>query len=665
MFFVQPMVAKAILPSFGGSAAVWTGVMLFFQVGLVAGYGVAHLFRIARGWWLVGLYTALVLLGILGSQMDALLAVDPGEIPMLSLLKTLFVSVGFSFLLLGATTPVLQMLCYRLIGEEPYWLYGVSNIASFLALLAYPVFFEPMFVLPQQIMLWKVALIILGGALLTLILLNRARLGDYQSQSNVDQNVTSDDSKSKSTQWPLGWLLYPFMASVAFISFTSHLTIDVAPVPLLWVLPLSVYLLSFVLVFSRKPFYSERIIPGICLLVCCVQAFPYFGWGQGKAVYVIPISLISLFVICWFCHGRLVSIRPEPKYLTRFYLALSIGGALGGIFCGIIAPIIFSGHLEYPLVVLAVGVMAFHTTTLRAGGLFVSKADAFGSRLVKVVPLTLLGFILVFHVLWFFNLDEKILAKERNFYSSMRIRETDKTIDMISGRIVHGLQVKAPDGAYIPTAYFHHKSAVGRIFNDLNQRDSWKAGVMGLGVGTVAAYLREGDEMTFIEIDPKVVRLAEDHFDFMRKARGKVDVHVGDGRKHLDKIEESSLDVFMIDAFTGDSVPAHLLTKEAFHEFTKYLNPKGLLVFNISNDHLQLDRLMAGLASESGWSLVLVDSAGLKPYGNPNQYAIFSKPGTRVPEFKGKGRKVRGVDDVVSHVLWSDHYSNIFQVLKF
>ncbi|MEM6820920.1 MAG: fused MFS/spermidine synthase [Verrucomicrobiota bacterium] len=659
MFLVQPMVAKAILPAFGGSAAVWTGVMLFFQSALVIGYGIAHVMRSLRGWRLVAFYSVFLVLALVGCQLNSLVDIEPGAHPTISVLSALAVSVGIPFLLNSVTTPLIQVIYFRAEGREPYWLYGVSNVASVMSLLLYPIVFEPTMELATHMSLWRVSLGVMGVLVVAVSALPYVRVSRKDLDS--EEAIPSKKEEQESEGWKLAWFVYPFLASVALLSFTTHITIDVAPVPLLWVLPLGLYLLTFVLVFAPRPIVFPKWVPLLCLLACFVQSLPYFGWGKGAVIWVLPVTLGTMFLICWFCHGRLVLIRPHASGLTRFYFALSVGGAAGGIFSALIAPSIFADYFEFPILLIVVGVIALWCVVIRSDGLLPQNRSPLLLRMGAVMAF---AFCLALNVLWFVAGDSEVVLRQRNFYGSLRVQQDEKTVQMVSGRISHGVQVRPPGDPMTATAYFHTGTVLPVVFDAVPEGNGRHIAVMGLGAGTVAVYNQPSDVMTFFEINPLVGDMAKEHFTFMEKAKGKIELGIGDGRKLLEAVSPSSLDILMIDAFTGDSVPVHLLTEEAYVEYTEKLKPLGYLVYNISNRHLQLSKLMVGLAESNGWALRLVKCRPKPPFGNEAHYAVFTRNEAQMPNFESPQRIVEGPGGFPDAVLWTDQYSNLFGVLK-
>jgi len=659
MFLVQPMVAKAILPAFGGSAAVWTGVMLFFQSALVLGYGLAHGMRRLTGWRLTLAYGGLTLLAVAGCRLNSLFLVEPGDAPTLSVTLALAGAVGLPFLLVSVTTPMIQVIFFRAVGREPYWLYGISNIASILALVLYPVLFEPSLELTGHMALWFWALVLTATSI-TAVTVMPPVFSAHQSEE-VAEGGGEGNGEGTGPRWRFIWFFYPFLASVALLAFTTHVTIDVAPVPLLWVLPLGLYLLTFVLVFYPRPIICSRVVGPLCLVVCLIQSTPYFGWGQGPALWVLPVTLLCMFVLCWFCHGRLALARPHASGLTRFYFSLSVGGALGGVFSGLVAPAVFPDYFEFPLVIMLISLLAlasvvfFRDAPWRPG-----KAPL----IFRAVAALVFALTLALNFLWFFAGTGTVLMRERNFYGALRVMELETTRQMVSGRISHGVQVLPPGDPMKPTAYFHEETVLPLVINALPAERQRRMTVLGLGAGTVAVYNRSIDRMDFIEINPLVADMARTHFTFLGDAAGEVRLDVGDGRKVLESTPEAFLDMLMIDAFTGDSVPVHLLTQEAYQEYTSKLTDGGFLIYNISNRHLELSKLMVGLAESNGWSLELVKCRALAPYGVEAHYAVFTARSETMPDFSGNYRVVVARESWPEPVLWTDQYSNLLGVLK-
>jgi len=604
VFLVQPIMGRVLLPWFGGTAAVWTACLLFFQVCLLAGYLYAHwIGRLARSgrWHTVVLLASLALLPI---TPDEVWRPTPGMAPLGPLLGVLFLSVGFPYIALTATAPLLQARVARHGATQPYRLYAWSNAGSIMGLLLHPFVFDLRWGAVEQTAVWTTAYLVF----IPLMLLTLAR-------SNPRPSVVLDPGPVPDQWTRLLWVLLPATGVVLLIAVTDALSFDLPVHPLLWVGPLLLYLLSYVIGFAGERWTPRALmVPSLVIAVVVLVWVSSAGWRASWAWQMLGYG-VGLFLACYALHGEAARLKPAPGRLTSFYLHLSVGGALGGIFTGLIAPAIFPMHLELHLALL-VAWGASSAAWLRARRLHTPLANAGPVQMA-------FGLIFLFVLA---SLGDHIhrrtrgdVSLYRSFYGALQVkhyRSSDPrkaVTNLLDGRISHGFQYTAPNRRREPTAYFARHTGVGRLLS--REGPPRRVGIVGLGPGTLAAYARKGDTYHFYEINPDVVTVAREHFSFLSDTEASIEVFVGDGRQSLAMNSPQAYDVLVLDAFSGDALPAHLLTTEAMALYTTHLASGGLLAINISNWHLALDRVVRFHAETHGWRWRRVRAKATSPFG--------------------------------------------------
>jgi spermidine synthase len=661
LFQVQPLIAKFILPWFGGSASVWSAVLLFFQLLLVVGYLYAHcLIRFLKPRRQLWLHATLLVASLLALPIipSAFWKPDVAGDPTLRILLLLTVTVGLPYTLLSATSPLLQAWYLRANAESvPYRLFSLSNLGSMLALLSYPFLVEPSLRLGTQARIWSVAY-----AAFTAL----CAVTGWRSRGSVSLSPRlSEDITAPAPGAQLFWIALPACASTLLLAVTSQLTQNVAPIPLLWVAPLALYLLSFILCFGDDRIYSRIIF--LPLLAGSLGFFAYSVYIYENNISVkklIPALCGALFVCCMVCHGELARRKPHPRFLTQFYLMVSVGGALGGLFVALAAPHLFKDYLELPIAVSGCAALVTCVLWNRAPG----EPRALWIRIALVIATCgLAGYL-------GFNEAKKArgyVVSARNFYGTLRVRDDAATEEqpaqrvLMHGTISHGTQLTGPGSGRIATSYYGHASGVSRAIRALGETGPVRIGVIGLGAGVIAALARAGDTIHYYEINPLVVHIANNQFGFLSACPAEKQIFLGDGRLLLERLAGEQLDVLAVDAFNSDSIPVHLLTKEAFQMYQRHLKPGGVIAVDVANRYLDLKPVIAQAASEMGWSGVMVEDDG-----NEEDYyasstwvlvgrsgAIFDKADFRDPNTKPLVTRpgFRG---------WTDDYSNMFQILK-
>ena len=747
LFQVQLLLGKFLLPWFGGTSGIWATCLLFFQVLLLAGYYYAHrissTFRPAGQGQIHLAFLALAGLWILlawsfwGSPLlpGPSWKPEPGAAPIAGILKLLVVSVGVPFLLLSTTGPLLQNWYAHLdLGGQkkaPYFLYALSNAGSLLGLLSYPILLEPQFRLKTQSWLWGVGFgLFLLSCMVCAWLARSSRAQDVQPPT---ETPVEESAAAPSLRWL--WFALPMLGSVMLLATTNFLTQDVAPIPLLWVLPLCIYLLSFILTFHGT-WYRRWLFHPLFAVTALLVVLALFRGEDMRLTSQIAVYLVFLFVACMVCHGEVARLKPNARYLTSFYLLLSAGGAAGGIFVAIIAPSIFPTFWEYQLGLWAIALLLLvilfrdrtswlHNTKpnllvpiaaltlllivpkylVHAGmirmpaslslaynfslGLLISVCIwlAFTGgpnwaqhRKFRWYEMTAIGsFLLLTTALCVqINANNEYTYRQRNFYGAVAIY-AHWDVDMIHvayefmhGRTIHGIQLT--ENRKQPASYYGEGSGArfALLTNPQREAGPMRVGAIGLGIGTIAAYARPGDVYRFYEINPEVIDLAQGkkgYFTYLQDSAARIEVVPGDARLSLEaeaaRGDLQNFDVLFVDAFSGDSIPVHLLTKEAMALYLSHLRgPDSVIVVNVTNRAIDISPVVAGLAQEYGLKARLIDA--------PNRSGIFLRSDfvllTRgksldVPEIQKVGYRMRQDRQVPENRIWTDDYSNVARLL--
>jgi hypothetical protein len=600
LFAVEPMSAKKLLPALGGSSAVWITCLVFFQTALLLGYLYAH--------WLArrpnsrqAAILHIVLLVLAGATLAFLRQPNltaASAHPLTAIFEALSLSIGLPFLLLASTSPLLQYWLAREQGSAILWrLFALSNAGSLLALILYPTLVEPYFSLTTQRSAWCCGFGIY--VILCADIAWRSRTSGFAPQAESAPAAPAARSTLRSR---LLWFFLPAAAAMQLCAVTSHLTQNIAAIPMLWVLPLVVYLLTFIVAFETPRLYRRWLIARFLLVMLGGLGYMLSKINMGLPVLLaIGFFLAELFFACLFCHAEAYALRPaDPSEATLFYLLIAAGGAAGTFFIGIVCPLLFDANYDVAL--------AFFVTAALA--LVVVAQSGLAERLVWAVATgAMLSIVIMLHIVY----QRSTLLEERNFYGALRVTESHDPAQaqtvrkLVNGNIVHGTQWFAPEFRQTPTTYYAHDSGIGLALEYCCQGRSRNIGVVGLGAGTLAAYGQPGDRIHFYEINPAVPLIAQNLFTWLRESKANITITEGDARLSLTAEDPQRFDVLAIDAFTGDAIPLHLLTTQSMAVYRRHLAPGGILAFHVSNQYLDLPPEVAQLAAASGMTARLFD----------------------------------------------------------
>ena len=664
LFAVQPMAGKRVLPPFGGGPAVWTTCMLLFQALLLAGYAYAHLVstRLTRRAQItlhMALLGASVVLLPRMAQPETWKSPAGLHDPAWAILLLLASTIGLPYFMLSTTGPLIQAWA-RDNEASPYRLYALSNAASFLALVSYPFAVEPWISVRHQFWIWS-----------ALYLAYVAATAGCALRSRIAPAVQAA-VEPLAPLTILYWIALAACGSTVLLAVTNQMCQEVAVIPFLWILPLALYLLTFTICFDHERWYSRKWW-GLALAILGPTACAILAMGiQAPLAAHILVDTLVLVACCMICHGELAQSKPAPARLTSFYLAIAAGGALGGVFVAIVAPRVFSDFTEFPLALAACALLALDAW--RRAGAF----RAFNSRplFMRSVISGLAMASLVAMVSASEGASDNDLRTVRNFYGILRIADKDlgdKSMakrTLTHGRILHGFQYLSQEKRGWPTTYFGEHTGIGLTMQfhprRFSENQSLKAGVIGLGAGTIAAYGHVGDVIQFYEINPAVDDLSRDYFTYRRDSMARVTVALSAARVVLDSEPSQEFDVLAVDAFSSDAIPAHLLTAECAEIYRRHLKPDGVLAVHISNRSLDLSSVVRGLAAHLGWRAGLVTNPLDLRYGVvpatwvlvSNNQAFWDSPVIR------QGVTPWTVDSRPP-LVWTDDFTSLWRVLKF
>ncbi len=711
LFGVQPMFARMALPLLGGAPAVWNTALVFYQAALLAGYVYAH---VTTRWLGVRRQAALHVIVLLLPLLVLPIGIPQGwtptttENPIPWLLALLLVAVGLPFWVVSASSPLLQKW-FASTGHrsatDPYFLYAASNLGSMLALLSYPVLLEPYLRLHDQSRLWAVGYLLLvlliGGCA---VLLWRA-----PTRAVIDVPLSEAAVPGLTVSRRLRWIFLAFVPSSLMMSVTTYLSTDIAAVPLLWIIPLALYLLTFILVFASKPILPHLVMVRALPIVILPLLITLMIHATEPIGLLVVLHLLTFFVATMVCHGEMAQDRPPTNYLTEFYLWMSVGGVLGGIFNALIAPLVFSGVAEYPLTLVLVCLAGFRLTNTpqrsrerildwalpaAVGLLTLGLVKGVQSTDLASGPLTYglvfglpavicfgfsrrplrfglgVGAILLASTLYIGERG-RALYTERSFFAVNRVAlsPSQQYHLLLHGSTLHGIQSLEPSRRGQPLSYYFPDGPVDQVFSAFSGPEAKDSvAVVGLGAGSLACYGQPGQHWTFYEIDPSVERIARDphYFTFLRDCPAKV--VLGDARLSLAGVPDKQYDLIVLDAFSSDAIPMHLVTREALKLYLDKLAADGLLLFNISNRHFDMEPTFGNLAQDAGVvSLVQSDDvrsqAELDQGKQPSQWVVMGRQSAHLGKLVASPRW-RPVRVQPNTAVWTDDFSSILSVLK-
>jgi hypothetical protein len=658
LFVVEPMVAKQLLPTLGGSSAVWTTCLVFFSIVLLLGYLYAH--------WVSSRFTptrqaiihillltaALMMLGVHVSPTTSAVSYHPA----LTVFRVLATVIGLPYLALSATTPLLNSWYARTFeGQSPYRLYALSNLASLLALASYPLLIEPRLTMSRQTAWWSTGFLLFAIVCGAIAWQGRRRAISPVLPEPVDKEQVGEVLPAAPEVF---WFVLAMGGGMMLTAVTHHMSENIAAIPLLWLPPLGLYLLTFILAFQGAWQPVRQSMLRLVLVAVASMAYVLRDIRTQLPIMVsVPLFLIALFVTCFFLHGELYARRPDTSAMTRFYLVAAAGSAAGTLLVGVIAPLLLRANYDLACTLVVVALIALAATW----------HDGWGLRMLWVAGATAAIVVLSTQIRQY---DDDAVALVRNFYGTLRVREThlppqsDTDRQLLNGTIEHGAEWFAPQFLNQPLTYYATNSGLGLAMRLCCGSGTKRVGVIGLGTGTVATYGNPGDVIRFYEINPLVERLARVWFTFLHDSGAHTDVVLGDARLSLAVEPPQRFNVIVIDAFSGDAIPVHLLTREALALYRRHLEPDGILVFHVSNQYVDLEPVVAAIAKDAGLSAMSVHSHGDEQNGlyfsdwilvTANQ-AFLSQPEVFNNAFPTHLRA-----DVR---LWTDNYSSLLPLLK-
>jgi SAM-dependent methyltransferase len=693
LFLVQPIIAKQILPWFGGSAAVWTTCLVFFQAALLAGYaysdGVVRRLSLGRQTLLHALLLV-ASLAVLPIVPAALWKPAGNENPAALILGLLAVTIGLPYFLLSTTSPLLQAwFAHRFPARNAYRLFALSNLASLAALLAYPFAIEPFVPTHLQAIAWSAGYAAFAVLCVATAWRNLRATAAPLAVSAEDRRLPksyglpatasrehialddpptadgSDDSPGRTAfeDRPAPgiarqtlWVGLAATGSVLLLSVTNHITQNIAAVPLLWIVPLTLYLLTFILCFEGRRWYPRE---GWLPIVAAILGVMAWTLADPRFTHEIELQLgvfcVGLFVACMFCHGELARLKPDARHLTRFYLMVSAGGAAGAALVGILAPVVLPAHFELALgLIVAAGLLVWQV-----------RHDARVFAVLALASLVTTVGCAVWAVQEFY--DSTILTA-RNFYGVLRVQEFGDGVtlhrSLVHGTIMHGVQYLSPNFRDLPTSYYTTSSGIGRLMETLHPRkDPLRVGVIGLGTGTLASYGTPGDLYRFYDINPAVVRLARSEFTYLADSEARIETPLGDARLTLEREPPADLDVLAIDAFSSDAIPVHLITSEALGLYLRHVKPEGVVAFHVTNRYLDLVPVVGALANAHHVQAVWIHDEGDNALANRSDWVLVSANRALL----ASPRIADAATPIPQHPdwrLWTDDFNNLVQVFR-
>lgn len=724
LFWIQPLIAKTLLPVWGAVPSVWNTCLLFFQSMLLIGY----LYALAANRWLslpaqIAVHVVVLLLVAIYLFLDPVHApvLSPSQhpSPTLWLLGTLLFTVGLPFFIISASNPLLQSWFSKLqhhLAVDPYFLFAASNAGSLIALVAFPLALEPSLGLHEQYVLWRVGFAVLVVLILVIAIRLKPWAATSIDQAHFKETIESDPNKKIRMSQRLRWLALSFVPSSLMLGVTTYITADVASVPLLWVIPLALYLLSFVLSFTKKQFASAASLSRVMIVAALVVTLILASGATEPAWALILANLGFFFVAALMCHKQLASDRPSTTHLAEYYLWIAFGGALGSFFNVFIAPVVFTSIVEYPLAIIlacmlqpgvgtksddeqrSFGLNNNYLDVIYPLGLFVLtmsmailagysriSSSTFKLLLVLVVPLVIinhffrerpvrfaLGLCAVMLGSVYYTEDRgRTLHADRNFFGTIRVTtdSTKSVNNFYSGNTVHGRQFVDQSRRCEPISYHHEYGPLGQVMAVFNAAPAnSRVAVVGLGIGAMAAYSKPDQQWTFYEINPDVINLARNsqYFTYLQNcASGSANIVEGDARLNLQNVPESHYGLIVLDAFSSDAIPVHLITQQALDLYISKLAEGGILAFNISSRSLDLKPILADLAASRKLECIGFDDLGPSSIKDkdPSQWVVMARSPAEISNLSinSQWKKLNGREGAR---VWSDEFSNIVRAIR-
>jgi len=662
LFLVQPLIAKQILPWFGGAAAVWTTCLLFFQSLLLAGYAYAHAsLRVLRPRARTILHVALLAVSVAMLPVIASATWKPtgDEEPVLRILLLLGATIGLPYFMLSSTGPLVQVWYFNALKRIPYRLFSLSNIGSLLALVLYPVAIEPWVSTRVQAIAWSAAF-----AAFVLLCSSSAVIGYRAARGprGVAEPAAARQGPAPRPRDYLRWMALAALASYMLLAVSNHIAQNVASIPFLWIPPLVLYLLSFILCFDHDGWYWPRVYQ--LLLVAAIGGMAWLLDSLDLKV-AIPAYLAGLFVVCMFCHGEIARQRPSADHLTGYYLMISLGGVLGGLLVAVLAPLLFNGYFE-----LGVG--------LAGCALIALVRRSAGNKWWKLVFVPALAYACYSEYGQIQEYGRGALLTERDFYGALRVFKNrvfnnqygdSDVVTLRHGGILHGAQwVEPPDKRRLPVTYYGPRSGLGVVLAALHPESPRRLGMVGLGAGTLAAYGKAGDTVRFYEINPQVVSIARSRFHYLDESAAHIEVAVGDARLSLEREPAQRFDLLAIDAFSGDAIPVHLLSAEALDLYLRHLRPDGAILFHVTNRYLRLAPVVAKLAASRGLRAGLISddptfAQEAELYYRSSDWVVVTR-NEALLSLPSVAAVVKPIEVSDATPLWTDDFNNLVSILK-
>lgn len=657
LFQLEPLVGKIVTPKYGGTASIWSVCLLFFQLVVLTGYGLTlAITKLSKRMQII-CYVMLVAVSLFWNRVPAgeFWQLSITEEPVWNLLIALAKNAAVPCIVLATVSGVMQFWFGLAKLGNPYPLYSVSNIGSFTALLVYPILIEPRFTIPKTLSIWSAGYSALA-ALIAVCATVFWQTPKNDKLSDLTQDANNDANKPVTPKAFLWWTTLSLMGSLVLLSYTNYITSDITPMPMLWVLPLAIYLLTFALVFGNLAFYKRGFFLNTWMPICAIEPLcTQFSTALGLA-----LNLFLIFELCMICHGELSKSKPPVKHLPAFYFAVSLGGALGGIFVGIVAPFVFNFDAERFFVLVILGLFTVYEVAVK-------KFQKVGKNNFAFI---IIGIMLILTLIaWCKITPQEIVYRQRNFYSAVRVKKQNDCLALIHGNIIHGQQYLDPARKTQAAGFYYGPplAVVADFVHSCHSPAPIAIGAVGLGVGTLAVYGRKSDTITFYELDPKIKIIADRMFTYLSQSKAKVSVFVGDGRALLQAKTPQFYDLILIDAFNGDAIPCHLLTREALLVYLKHLKPDGILLFHTTNRYVDLAPLLGNLAKDLKLAV-----CGIR-FLNTITYVAMCRDGEQIQKLTQFAYDHKASYPTVetykvpidaSKALWTDDFTSLFGVLK-